>query len=498
MNVTVTPGAQLTVQGDFLNQNGATITNDGTIDISGHWTHNAANNCFGISAGLVIINGGNQNIGGTNPTAFNNLTLVGTGTKTLLQDITVGGAYALPAGILSVGARYLDLNSRTLTLSNSAPVAITRSTGFIISETPPVPGYGSIRWNMGVSPAGSNYTFPFGNLATNDYIPLNFNITTAGIGAGYVKIATYPTNTAPNPNNRPLPTGLTALINNFGADNSNKVVDRYFIFDVQGYTSAPVSTMVFPYRDSEWSTGTNAITESNLQMQRLNNGTQWTQPPFGTVNTVNNNVTVTGQSNYSPIWTIVDLTSPLPVTFLTVSATLNEENQTDVYWETATENNSDNFEVQKSIDLKSFETFAVIESYHFSNTLKNYRAVDKSPYKGITYYRIKQNDYNGDYIYSDVVAVQLNNRGNFTVSVYPNPTKGFATIQLNGREANWDHCTLTVNNTLGEKITEFELSTIKISENTFRFINTSLAPGIYYLGIRDKKKQLDMFRLVVR
>src|SRR5205085_8352356 len=135
VNVSLTAGAQVTVQGDIQNQNGATITNNGTIDLSGNWIHNAANNCFATSAGLVIMNGANQNIGGTSSTTFNNLNLIGTGIKTLQQDITAGGAYIGPAGVLSLNDRNLDLNSRTLTFSNAAPSAVTRTTGFVVSET---------------------------------------------------------------------------------------------------------------------------------------------------------------------------------------------------------------------------------------------------------------------------------------------------------------------------------------------------------------------------
>ncbi|MEO8149105.1 MAG: T9SS type A sorting domain-containing protein [Bacteroidia bacterium] len=498
VNVTLTAGAQLTVKGDVQNQNGATITNNGTIDLSGNWTHNAANNCFGTSAGLVIMNGANQNIGGTGSTAFNNLTLIGSGIKTLLQDISVGGAYVAPAGVLSLGDRNLDLNSHTLTLSNAAPAAVTRTTGFAISETQPIPGYGYIRWNIGTTAAGNNYTFPFGNLATATYLPLSFNLTTAGAGNGYVRIATYPTNTAPNPNNRPLPTGLTALINNSGFDNSNKVVDRYFIFDVQGYTTTPVSTMVFPYRDTEWSSGSNLITEANLKMQRLNNGVQWTQPPFGVVNTVSNTVTVTAQNNYSPIWTIVDLSSPLPVSLLNFNAQPNEHKQTDVYWQTASEINCADFEVQKSKDSKSFETFDVVESHHFSNATNNYQTIDKRPYEGITYYRLKQNDLNGDYVYSKTVSVRLSNEGNFTINVYPNPMTDEATIQIISSTALSDNCIVSITNVLGQIVMENKLSSLAISGNSYSMKRGNIAPGIYYLNLVDNKNQLATFKLVIQ
>ena len=60
VSVTLTGGAQLTVKGDIQNNAGTTVDNNGTIDLNGNWTHNAANNCFGASTGTVIFNGANN------------------------------------------------------------------------------------------------------------------------------------------------------------------------------------------------------------------------------------------------------------------------------------------------------------------------------------------------------------------------------------------------------------------------------------------------------
>jgi len=501
INVFIANGTQLTVQGDFQNANGATITNNGTIDLSGNWIHNAANNCFGlgVSTGTVIFNGANQTIGGLNPTTFNNLTLVGTGTKTLLQDIVVGGASS-PTGVLSIGDRYLDLNSKMLTISNPLPLAMVRNTGFIISETAAVPGYGYIRWNISNSSAGNNYVFPFGNSATTSYLPFGFNITTAGAGAGYVKLATYPTITTANPNNRPLPTGLTVLENNSGAENATKVLDRYFIFDVGNYSTSPVSTMSFPYRDSEWSTGNNSIIEANLRLQRLNNGVAWIQPPFGSVNTANNFVTATAQNIYSTIWTIVDLTSPLPIELLEFKATLNTNQQTDLVWTTAAENNSLNFEVQKSKDALNFETIETVESHHFSNSVSTYKTIDPNPFDGITYYRLKHNDYNGEFTFSQTVSVNSKLNTNFEMHMYPNPFSEFTTIQIISDNALNPETRLTITNQLGQIMQQLKLGTLPRIGKTviYKLSKGSLASGFYNLSVYDNERRIGVIKMAVQ
>src|SRR6188768_492699 len=69
----LTGGVQLTVKGDILNNAGTTMDNYGIIDLDGNWTNNSGTSIFGTSGGTVIMNGVNQNIGGSDVTMFNNL-----------------------------------------------------------------------------------------------------------------------------------------------------------------------------------------------------------------------------------------------------------------------------------------------------------------------------------------------------------------------------------------------------------------------------------------
>ena len=80
-----------------------------------------------------------------------------------------------------------------------------------------------------------------------------------------------------------------------------------------------------------------------------------------------------------------------------------------ISWKTFTERNNAYFTIERSMDAKKWETLTVVMGQGFSTTLQNYETVDSYPYKGISYYRLKQTDYNGDYSYSKSVAVELGN-----------------------------------------------------------------------------------------
>src|SRR6185436_854810 len=276
--IAITAGTQLTVKGDVLNNTGASIDNNGIIDISGNWTHNASNNCFGTSSGTVIFNGGNQDIGGTNATAFNNLQLAGAGIKTLLQNISAGGTYGAASGILNLNDRTLDLNGRELTITNANTNAIVFSSGYILSEQSD--NSSKVTWQ--ISTTTGVHTIPFGN-NSGVQIPFTFNLTSGY--AGDVTVSTYPT--APDNTPYPLiPVTVSHVRNNLNMDNSANTVDRFWQIDPTGN---PVATLTFTYAPSENAANGNI----NMRAQRWNLPQEaWETPLAGQVNPTSQSVLV--------------------------------------------------------------------------------------------------------------------------------------------------------------------------------------------------------------
>lgn len=299
--VTVYPSTILFVDGHLLNNVGG-IHNQGDIYLTGDWTNNDASGCLDPLTGTVVLYGASQFIQGTQTTTFHNLDCQGIGTKTLNINTTVGGN----TGALSLHSDPFDLNSKTLLVTNPAPAAITRTNGYIISETDPTVGYGKISWNLSIGT--SNYTYPFGT-TSGTYIPFLYNITSAGVeqsAIGNISVATYPTSVTSSPNNRPLPTGVTDLNDASGNESAVTCADRFWNIDAANYTTNPTANITFTYRDVEWDasiTGTtNNIAEDSLHAWMWN-GTQWQNPSLGTLNASANTVTVTGVNSASP-WTL--------------------------------------------------------------------------------------------------------------------------------------------------------------------------------------------------
>lgn len=495
VTTTITSGAQLTVKGDMQFISNANINNSGTIDLSGNWTNNAGNTIFGTSQGTVIFNGGVQGIFGSSSTVFNNLSFLGSGTKTLWVNTTAGGGNLTPTGILSLNDQLLNLNTYDLTINNPSPGAITRTSGFMWSETAPL--YGIVHWNTGNVTAGSNYIFPFGNIPTLEYYPLSFNITGNGTGAtGYISAATYATVTSASPNNRPLPTGLTSLMNSTtGTENAPNVVDRWWIVDVQNYSTLPVSDVTFTYRDSEWdgSAGsTNTIVETQLQAQ-VNNGTVWSFPPTGVVNTTANTVTVSGVTNYNSLWTLVGNSQPLPVELILFTADAINNQSVLCRWTTATEINNDFFTVERSRDGMNFEPIGTVDGAGNSTSILQYQHPDNNPYRGISYYRLRQTDFDGQFSYSPPVAVRLVDRSGMLVS--PTLADESFTIFTNFTEES--RLTLhlyTADGRLVMKNSWYLMAGVTTTEVP----RGSLAPGAYFANLITNDDRSQTFKVVFR
>jgi len=155
-------------------------------------------------------------------------------------------------------------NPTSLVITNPLPAGITNSGGAgIVSENE----FNQVDWNIGTS-TGS-YVVPFGY--GTDLIPVTCNITTAGVGAGAIRFATYHGSTWDNTLYKP--SDVTTMSDFQAPDYSNNAVDRFWILDAQGYGTKPTPNITMTYVRSGASSEIavpNYIVEADLIAQRFN------------------------------------------------------------------------------------------------------------------------------------------------------------------------------------------------------------------------------------
>jgi len=111
----------------------------------------------------------------------------------------------------------------------------------------------------------------------------------------------------------------------------------------------------------------------------------------------------------------------LPVELVDFQA-INKQREVELKWQTATELNSDYFEVQRSRDGVQFDPIAKIQAAGTTSVPQNYIYMDTQPSGGYVYYRLEQFDIDNTSTYSNVAVVYRKSSGvNF--SIFPNPAK---------------------------------------------------------------------------
>lgn len=124
----------------------------------------------------------------------------------------------------------------------------------------------------------------------------------------------------------------------------------------------------------------------------------------------------------------------LPVELTDFNAT-SENERVKLDWTTATEQNSDYFIVERSVNCIDFEPILKVAAAGFSNEEIHYEDFDVKPFYGINYYKLRQIDFDGQEAFFDIKSVnfQTNNAANF--SVFPNPFENIFNVHFNIAES---------------------------------------------------------------
>ncbi len=483
VTITINSGTSLYVfggsaNGKFTNQtNGSdgSIVIDGNMYVEGDWMNNASGGSVFTSVnndGTVYLSGNNaQTIGGSRATSFENLTLQNN-TKTL------GITGSSVKGTLTVDAIF-DLSSKTFIIDNKATTAITLSSNYIKSET--TDGLSKIQWNT--KDGTGTFLVPFKNASGVD-VSISQNITVAGDAAGYMTFFTYPTNYY----NQPFASPITWV------SPWQSVVDRYWGVTSSSYTTQPTSNVKLYYSDADLNMGSGATNnslitlEANLVMQRYKSATNSYEAGGGTATAASNFVNKNGLNAYG-IMILSASSSPLPIELTSFSATcLDDNKKTELKWVTASETDNNYFTLEKSADGIRYNKLADIPSKNGnSNVEQDYSYIDELPYNGITYYQLKQTDYNGDSETSapiesnclyessepEVHNITYNSETGTISFIMTSPTEGHTSYYVSCYDVK------------GQRLVQEKLS-LSNGQNSISFSSNKLNKGIYFISFMNE------------
>jgi hypothetical protein len=143
--------------------------------------------------------------------------------------------------------------------------------------------------------------------------------------------------------------------------------------------------------------------------------------------TINNSISASFGKRFLLI--ITDQLSTLPVKLIAFSGEKHGK-YNKLTWSSVAEKNLINYEVEKSIDGKTFESIGLIKATN-NNTKTDYSFSDyTNTAADLIYYRLKINEQKGIVNYSQLVAIQNNSIFEAVLNVYPNPANHFININL--------------------------------------------------------------------
>ncbi len=360
-------------------------------------------------------------------TSITTLTVNGAGKAlTLAGPLTLSTGLALTNGHIGLGSSDLTYNGTAANLTGGSLLS------HIITGTP----YTG-RFVLGSMAANATRIFPVGRDAAS-YTPVKI---TPATGASFGVRAVDITVSAVVPNGNPV----NGYNGTDPASLSNHAVKTIWFIDRISGTSANV--------EFNW----NATVDEQGAFNRNNSfasrytGTEWQRfiGSIGPASDLDGAGPGTIYAKYittdafSP-FAVADESSPLPVNLVDFQATRQQEDVV-VSWITDLEKDNAYFSVERSSDGSAFSEIGKVDGKGNSTQLNTYRFVDnqaKNAGVNTLYYRLKQTDFNGTTVYSNIRSVVLDGVTQAVVEVFPNPAyqqvtvKAIGTNQLTIRNAN--------------------------------------------------------------
>jgi hypothetical protein len=154
-------------------------------------------------------------------------------------------------------------------------------------------------------------------------------------------------------------------------------------------------------------------------------------------------------------------------------------------WRTATETNNRGFEIERSLDNKSFEKIGFVPGYGTSTKSHTYSYSSDLNSSDKEYYRLRQVDFDGTFEYSNIVEVLSPLPSAYTISQnYPNPFN--PSTKINFDLPVDSKVRITVFNALGQKISDVTNQQYSAGRYDVNFNAGNLSSGLYFYVIEAK------------
>lgn len=175
----------------------------------------------------------------------------------------------------------------------------------------------------------------------------------------------------------------------------------------------------------------------------------------------------------------------LPVELIDFSVRL-KDNDLMLNWATASETNNEKFEIEESKDGREFQKIGEVEGKGTTLEQQDYSFEVGNPKNGISYYRLKQIDFDGQFEYSEIISIDIKGENRTVGEFYPNPSKS-GMVNLDYTSQNDDKILVSVLDVTGKLVVN-QIQQVSNGDNNLSFDFSDLNTGIYIVKIGGAKK----------
>lgn len=402
---------------------------------------------FSASGGRVTMDGGsNQSIEGdvSTPPVFGNMTINKSANRvTLAVPISI-------TGNLTFTERNINTSTTNLlTILDNATVTGASNSSFVV---------GPVR-----KEGDDAFTFPVGRSGV--YRPISITAPST-VGSQFTANFFF--------------ADSDALYTHSSKDASIDHLSRceYWLLDRNAGTSSVSVTLT-------WNTTSCGVTNlGDLRVCRWDGSTWRDHGNGGTSgNTTTGSIISSGAiGSFSP-FTLGSRTTenPLPVNLLNFSANRSDD-KVLLEWTTLSETNNEYFSIEVSADAINFEEVTRVSGAGNSNSVLSYRTFDNNPMSGVSYYRLRQVDFDGKSMYSGVRVVQMPTLWNQELILSPNPVASDVTLHIDPQ--SFTNPVVELRDLQGRTLRQFGMVQVDPAHPTKIDLET-LPAGLYFMHLSE-------------
>lgn len=174
----------------------------------------------------------------------------------------------------------------------------------------------------------------------------------------------------------------------------------------------------------------------------------------------------------------------LPVKFSGFNV-VKKDNGANLNWQVENETAlTDRYEVERSLNGIDFKSITTITPKNNGRSANAYNFTDADILSihssAVVYYRIKQTDKDGQFIYTEIKSVRMDSKG-FSASIFPNPVRSKASLSIDLTENS--PVTITLNDANGKVLKNIQVQGLK-GINKKEVDLSNLSSGNYLLRIQ--------------